>query len=300
MISCAINKYIYVTIKKHSKLFSEKYRLNYSETEEINSISKIKNQIIKECIKYSKINDNIYISTIADIPGSSGLGSSSSFCAGLINVLESYRGVKLSKKKLVQLAIFIEVNKLRKPIGIQDHFPPVYGGFNYYKFYKKNKYEIRKIKRKSIFKKNIFNNLLFFWTGVSRSSEDVLYEQKRKNNMNNKYLNDIKNIADSAYQKLQKGKMEINEFGYLLDESWKLKKKLSSKVSNHYIDEAYEIGKKSGANGGKILGAGNGGFLLLSSERKNHEKIIKNMKKLNLRSVNFDICDKGSEIILKN
>ena len=300
VISCAINKFIYVTIKKHSNLFNEKYRLNYSETEEVNSISKINNSIIKECIKNSKIKDNLYISTIADVPGSSGLGSSSSFCVGLINVLNKYQGMSISKEKLAKLAINVEVDKLKKPIGIQDHFPPVYGGLNYFKFLDNRKVLKKTIFIDNYFKNKIFNNLVFFWTGVSRLSEDVLLEQKNNNHSNINNLNKIKDITDYVYKKIINKTLNIDEFGYLLNESWIIKKRLSSKVSNDKINEAYELGIKSGALGGKILGAGNGGFLIFSCKEKNRLNLIKNLKKINAKNIDFKPYERGSEIILKS
>ncbi len=300
VISCAINKFIYVTIKNHSNLFDEKYRLNYSETEEINSLYQIKNSIIKECISNSKIKDPLYISTIADVPGSSGLGSSSSFCVGLINILRKYKGLHTSKEGLAKLAIDIEVNKLNKPIGIQDHFPPTYGGLNYFKFMDNKKILKKNIKIDNYFKKKIFDNLIFFWTGVSRLSEDVLLEQKKNNSSNNHNLTRIRDITDYVYKKLITKNISIKEFGYLLNESWKLKKKLSSKVTNPKINEIYELGINSGAIGGKILGAGNGGFLIFASEKEYHSRIINNMKKLNVKNIQFKPYERGSEIILKN
>ena len=297
-ISCAIDKYIYVTVKKHSNIFDEKYRLNYSKTEEVSSLNKIQNAIIRESVKYSKIRDPLYISTIADLPGSSGLGSSSSFCVGLLKALYKYRKIKLSKKQLAYLSCLIEINTLNKPMGKQDQQPAVYGGLNYYKFNKDETINITKVPNQNNFKNIIFNNLIFFWSRISRSSEKVLIEQKKNIMVNKDYLDKIKNNTEYVYNLIKKNNYNIEEFGKRLDYSWQLKKNLSSNVSNDFIDEAYELAINSGGIGGKILGAGSGGFLMILAKKENHYKIKRNMKKLNMKDVSFKIADSGSNTII--
>lgn len=295
VVSTSINKYIYVSVKKHSDLFKEKYRLNYSETEITNTKNQIKNNIIKETLNYMNIEDSLYISTIADIPGSSGLGSSSSFCVGLVNCLYKYKGINASSRIIANTAANIEMNILNKPIGKQDHYAAAIGGFNYFKFMKDESVLIKKIN--SIFLKKIFDNSLFFWTGDSRNAEDVLSDQLKNKNKNSENLSKIKDLSDK-YKKIYKLKLfSIKQFATDLNFSWNLKKKLSGKISNDKIDKAYETALINGASGGKILGAGNGGFLLIIANKKYHQGIIQSLKKINFKLVDFSYSNYGTKLI---
>ena len=295
VVSTSINKYIYVSVKKHSDLFKEKYRLNYSETEITNTKNQIKNNIIKETLNYMNIEDSLYISTIADIPGSSGLGSSSSFCVGLVNCLYKYKGINASNRIIANTAANIEMNILNKPIGKQDHYAAAIGGFNYFKFMKDESVLIKKIN--SIFLKKIFDNSLFFWTGDSRNAEDVLSDQLKNKHKNSENLSKIKDLSDK-YKKIYKLKLfSIKQFATDLNFSWNLKKKLSGKISNDKIDKAYETALINGASGGKILGAGNGGFLLIIANKKYHQGIIQSLKKINFKLVDFSYSNYGTKLI---
>lgn len=295
VVSTSINKYIYVSVKKHSDLFKEKYRLNYSETEITNTKNQIKNNIIKETLNYMNIEDSLYISTIADIPGSSGLGSSSSFCVGLVNCLYKYKGINASSRIIANTAANIEMNILNKPIGKQDHYAAAIGGFNYFKFMKDESVLIKKIN--SIFLKKIFDNSLFFWTGDSRNAEDVLSDQLKNKHKNSENLSKIKDLSDK-YKKIYKLKLfSIKQFATDLNFSWNLKKKLSGKISNDKIDKAYETALINGASGGKILGAGNGGFLLIIANKKYHQGIIQSLKKINFKLVDFSYSNYGTKLI---
>ncbi len=295
VVSTSINKYIYVSVKKHSDLFKEKYRLNYSETEITNTKNQIKNNIIKETLNYMNIEDSLYISTIADIPGSSGLGSSSSFCVGLVNCLYKYKGINASSRIIANTAANIEMNILNKPIGKQDHYAAAIGGFNYFKFMKDESVLIKKIN--SIFLKKIFDNSLFFWTGDSRNAEDVLSDQLKNKHKNSENLSKIKDLSDK-YKKIYKLKLfSIKQFATDLNFSWNLKKKLSGKISNDKIDKAYETALINGASGGKILGAGNGGFLLIIANKKYHQGITQSLKKINFKLVDFSYSNYGTKLI---
>ena len=158
ILSCAINKYIYVSVKKHSKLYPEKIRLNYSETEQVQSVDKIKNPIIKACLEYLELDDNLYISTVADAPGSSGLGSSSTFCVGLLNALYAYKGKTVNRNKLAEVAANIEIEILKRPIGKQDHYAAAFGSINFFKFYANENISIMPVDENSQNIKLIFNH----------------------------------------------------------------------------------------------------------------------------------------------
>ena len=170
VLSSAINKYIYVSVKKHSKLYSEKIRLNYSETETVNDVEKIKNPIIRTCLKFLEIDDNIYISTVADAPGSSGLGSSSTFCVGLLNALYAYKGQKVNSNRLAKEAAKIEMEILKRPIGKQDHYAAAFGSINFFKFNSDDSVSIKPVDETSRYTKMIFESLITFYTHQNRDA----------------------------------------------------------------------------------------------------------------------------------
>jgi len=194
VVATAINKFIYVTVKNHEPLFNENYRLNYSETEKINSLSKIKNNIIRECLRLVKIKPPIYISIVSDVPSHTGLGSSSSLIVGLLNALYVTKGIFKTPNELAQLACRIEINILKQPIGKQDHYVSAYGGFAEFKFLKNNKVKVKKIKNNILTK--IFRSSVIVWTGQYREAKLILKDQKKRikeNFFRLKLLNQISN-----------------------------------------------------------------------------------------------------------
>lgn len=296
VISFSINKYIYISLKNHEDIFNEKFRFNYSKTEICNSISKIQNDIIRESIKFFNYKGKLYINTISDVPSSSGLGSSSSFAVGLVIAFNKFLGIKISSRKILEQAINLEVKILNKPIGLQDHYGCYYSGLKYLKFLNNNKVILKKIK---INKKlnNILQSLQFFWTKIQRNSETVLKEQNNRYKINKENLLRIRSINETVFKKIKKNDYNINCIGKFLDESWNLKKKLSSNISNPFIDKAYNLAKINGALGGKILGAGNGGFIMILSKKKYHKKISNALSNMGLHETFFKINNKPITII---
>ncbi len=298
VISTSINKYVYVIVKKQDPLYFEKYRLNYSETEIVNEVKKIKNPIIKACIEYLKIKDNLYIGTIADVPSSTGLGSSSSFCVGLLNALYAYKGIKISKKELAKQAFHIEVNILKKPIGKQDHYASAFGGINYIKFKSNENVIIKKINKNKNNYRNLFKSISFYWSGKMRSADNVLQDQNKNKMKNKNKLTIIRNMTKQFNDLLLTKKLNLNEIGNLIDNSWKLKRELSAKISNKKIDQIYNIAKINGAFGGKILGAGGGGFLMIISPPHKINIIKKSIEKFKFEKIDFKMENTGSIIVL--
>ena len=236
VISAAINKYVYVVVRKHSELYNINYRLNYSKSENVNYVNGIKNKIIKACIKFTKTKGPIYISTFSDLPDKSGLGSSSAFTVGLLNALYSFQGKKINNFKLAQLAYIIETKILNNPIGKQDQYAAAVGGFNKINFYRNNKVSINKI----LFKKNIiklFDSMLLVWTGLRRDNTKVLKNQKKNFNKNFNYLLIIKDIASEVFLKIKS--INVKKFSFFLNKSWDEKKKLSKKILTKKI---YRLG----------------------------------------------------------
>lgn len=294
VLSLAINKYIYVSIKQHSELFQEKFRLNYSKTELTSNAATIKNEIIRETLKFLNIDQKLYISTIADVPMMTGLGSSSSFCVGLLKALYSMKKIDVSPAQLAYEASFIETKLVKSPIGIQDHYPAVYGGVSMYIFKKMNKIEIKPINLNNQNLKTLNDGMLVFWTGMQRSASKILIHQKKKVKALSPDLDKLKELTLELYETLNEKKINLKKIGELIDYSWQIKKKFTNKISNTLIDSAYFQAKKNGAYGCKILGAGGGGFLLVIAEKKYHKKIIDKLSLSGLNHQKFRVVFTGS------
>lgn len=277
VISTGINKYVYVTVKKHNPLFNENYRLNYSETESVKNLKDIKNDIIRECLKLVHVKPPIYISVISDIPGYSGLGSSSSFTVGLLKALFFIKNEKKSQKEIAELACRIEIDILKNPIGKQDQYAASFGSFANYKFLKNGKVSVFKFNNKKIIK-IIFSNCLLVWTGKFREAKTVLLDQKNRRLLNKDYLRSMNNLTEHGLNLLKK-KFNLKSFLELIKKSWYLKKKLSNRVSSKEIDKFYNNCVVHGAIGGKLLGAGGGGFFLLFFTKKKKKKLTTFLKK---------------------
>lgn len=296
VLSTSIDGYIYVTIKKHTKLFDEKIRLNYSETELTSNVEEIKNPIIRECLKFLNIDDSIYISTVADSPASSGLGSSSTFCVGLLNALYKYKGISISTGRLAEEAAHIEIDVLKRPIGKQDHYAAAYGGVNYFRFYADGSVVVKSL---SILKKAIsmiFDSMLSFWTRTSRQSDSILSEQDKNNQKNEYILLKMRQQTKELMLMLSNTNFNIKDFGKLIHEGWMMKRSLASSVSNSLIDGYYNIALKNGAFGGKISGAGGGGFLNVFADKNNHGKIITSLEKEELVCYKFNSDSLGTTV----
>ena len=297
VISTSINSYLYVTLKKQTELFEEKYRLNYSETERVNNLEDIQNPIIKECIRFLEIDDRLYISTISDSPGSTGLGSSSAFCVGLLNALFKFKGETISAGSLADLAAHIECDILKRPMGKQDHYAAAYGGINYIRFYDDETVTIRPINMSSDSITKFSDSISMFYTGVTRASESILKEQDDNNKSNVAVLTKMKNQASELSKILLSDNFSVEQFGSLMHKGWECKKSLASKISNNSIDKCYKDALDSGAIGGKISGAGGGGFLILISTSPKNEKITSSMAKHGLVKYNFGLDSSGTTVV---
>lgn len=296
VFSTTIDSYIYVSVKTHSELYPERIRLNYSETEQVNSIDEIDNQIIRESLRFLKIDERIYISTVADSPASSGLGSSSAFCVGLLAALYKYKGERASAGQLAEEAAHIEVNILKKPIGKQDHYAAAFGGFNFFRFNSDNTVDIKPTQLPSVFRTEISKHFLTFWTGITRSADSILQEQNSNHEKNKEMLTLMRNQAEKIHNLINKNEMSVQSFAKTIHEGWLMKKNLASSVSNSSIDKAYTAALEKGAWGGKISGAGGGGFLSVFAPPQHHEKIIQTLEQLGLKHCRFNFSVTGPEI----
>jgi D-glycero-alpha-D-manno-heptose-7-phosphate kinase len=261
VLSSAIDKYLYVQVKRHGSLFREQYRLNYSETETVDRLSAIKNDIGRECLKLLKVEPPIYISTVADVPASSGLGSSSTFAVGLLNALHALQGERVSVGQLAEEAGHLEIDVLKRPIGKQDHYAAALGGLNYLSFHADGRVTLEPQHLPDGTIDRLFEHLLLFFTGIRRDAAEVLTDQKKNTASQMANLTAMREQAEELRALLQKG-LDIHQFGNVLDAGWQLKRQLASGISNDQVDTWYKSAREAGAVGGKLCGAGGGGFLL--------------------------------------
>jgi D-glycero-alpha-D-manno-heptose-7-phosphate kinase len=292
-ISCAINRYVYVTVKFHNN-FQEKYRLNYSITENVKSVDKIKNLRIREVINKLKITKPLYINTFADIPANSGLGSSSSFTVGLIHALSKLDNKNFSKKKMAEMAYSIEAKITNNSLGKQDHYIASFGGIKHI-VYKKKKILVSSIilDKKKI--KYLFDRILLIWTNKSRLSHNILKDQKINIKKNYTRLILLNKFTKDFLTQIKKQKLNLKKIGEIISETWNLKKSFSKFVTNENINRIYNQIIKDLSYGGKLLGAGNGGFLLSMFDLKKKNKIIRSLKKYQHINVKLD---KNGTVIL--
>lgn len=289
VISTTINKFVYVFLNKK---FENDIRVSYFKNENCLHSKQIKHNIIRESLSFFKLNKGIELVTCSDIPSSgSGLGSSSSLTVGLLNALYYRQGNPVSKDTLARKAYYIEHDMCQKNIGLQDQFNASFGGFKEYKFYKDKKVKISKINISKKRLKDFKDQIILFYSGINRKAEKILdFDDLQKKKQINKK---IKLLTKEFKFELEKG--DINRIGEIIHESWILKKSVNKKISYDKFDYYYDLAKRNGATGGKILGAGGGGFFLFFADKCFHEKI---KKKLNMfRVIDFNFYDNGSKIL---
>ncbi len=292
-ISCAINRYIYVTVKFHNN-YQQKYRLNYSKTENTNSINQIKNLRIKNVIRMLKIKKPLYINTFADVPANTGLGSSSSFTVGLIKALSKLKNENYSKKKIAEMAFKIEKKITNNSVGKQDHYVSSYGGLNFIK-YKRNGVRVYPLKLSKKNQSIFFRKMMLVWTKKSRSAANILKDQKSNVKRNVNFLKKMNQYTSQfKYEILQKKLSTIKLFE-IINNTWKIKKSLSKLITNKKIDKLVSSLERKGAKVGKLLGAGNGGFVLIHVEKKNKKRLIQELSKK--VCLDFELEKNGSEIL---
>jgi len=296
VVSTAINKYIYVTVKKHGEIFNEPIRLNYSKSEQVSRIDEIENNIARECIRFLEIDPPIYISTVGDLPASTGLGGSSSFAVGLLNALHAYRGEKVSAGQLAEEASHIEIDILKEPIGKQDQYAAAFGGFNVYFFKRGGNVSVEPVRLGNGNLSALFGQMLMFWTGHQRDSSAVLAEQQRNTPNKMESLLRMRNQAMQIQQLLCNGHGDLEEFGRILDEGWQLKRQLATTITTGQIDTWYRLARQAGALGGKLCGAGGGGFLLFLVPSDRQQAVRGALAELGEVTVGAEVH--GSQILL--
>ena len=297
VVSTTIDKYIYITARYLPSFFDYKYRIVYSKVETVNKVKDIQHIVVRNLIKESKIKKGIELHYDGDLPAKSGMGSSSSFIVGCMNVFLSLNKESTDKKYLAKTSLNFEQNILKEVVGSQDQVAGSYGGFNSIKFNTDGSFIVKPIKLKKTIKEKLNKRLFLVFTGYQRRAHDFasLYVKDLSTNKIPE-MNSIHEHVTLSKEYLAKGKLD--DFGYLLHESWSKKKELSKHISSNFIDNLYEKGLKNGAIGGKILGAGGGGFLLFYVDEKKIPKFIKSLK--NYTVIPFKFENKGSKIIFNN
>src|SRR5215471_3548012 len=262
VLSTAIDKYTYVTVKRHGEVFDEKVRLSYSKSESVATVDEVENNIARECLQFLQIDTPIYISTVGDLPASTGLGGSSSFAVGLLNALHAYRGERVSAGQLAEEASYIEIDVLKQPIGKQDQYAAAFGGLNCFSFKPGGGVIVEPQRLVNGALITLFEQFLTFWTGHQRDASAVLTEQKANTAQK---MQSLMKMRDQVYELqgvLGNGHCDLQAFGRILDDGWQLKRQLASTITTDQIDAWYRRGREAGAWGGKLCGAGGGGFLL--------------------------------------
>ncbi|MEG0834602.1 MAG: GHMP kinase [Hydrogenoanaerobacterium sp.] len=291
VLSTTINKYMYISVHPY---FDKHYTaLKYSENEIVDDVAKIKHKIFN-CVLNQMNISGVEISSTADVPAGTGLGSSSTFTVGLLHTLSCYQGKYTSKAKLAEAACDVEINKLGAPIGKQDQYAAAFGGLNFIRFNRDGSTSVSPIVMQPQTYAKLEQNLMMFYTGTSRSANSILSEQKKNMSQEDKTQNLIQMCKLAEDMKAALEANDLSGFGKIMNDSWKLKRTLASGISNPDIDCAYELAMQNGALGGKLLGAGGGGFLLFYCEPQNQEKV---RIALGLKQMDFRFEHDGTSVV---
>jgi D-glycero-alpha-D-manno-heptose-7-phosphate kinase len=293
VLSTTIDKYLYVVVKRQIGIVEFKYRINWSRVEFRNSIDEIEHPIVREALKYFEIDFPIEISTFADIPANTGLGSSSAFAVGLVHALRALKGQTTTKYSLASDAAMIEVDILGRTMGKQDHFASAYGNFNVFTFNVNETVTVDPVFYRPEAWEELQKNLMLFYTGLKRDASEVLISQNDATPSKHDVLVKMKGLVQPLREVLSKGD-DLRQVGEILHEGWMMKKSLTKEISTTGIDQNYLSARNAGAIGGKILGAGGGGFLLFYVEQDKQAAVARALPGLSHIKMGFD--SSGSRI----
>ena len=296
VLSTAIDKYVYVSINRK---FDGGIRLAYSKTEEVQSLEEIEHELLRAAFEMLGMRGGVEITTTADIPSrGTGLGSSSTFTVGLLNAMSAYLGKHISANELAERSCEVEIDRCGQPIGKQDQYAAAFGGFNLVEFRADDSVNVSPIIMRRDIQDLLEQRIIVFYTGITRSASAILKEQSSESATDQKKQQALKRMVELAYimrDELSQG--HVDSFGHILDENWALKKTLSAGISSSAIDDWYMRAMGAGALGGKLLGAGQGGFMMFYAPRERHEDIA---NAVGLRQVRFGFEPLGSRILFYN
>ncbi len=293
VLSTSINKYMYIS--SHKYFYDNVIQVKYSQTETVEGLENIKHPLLRESIRKSGITGGIEISSIADLPSGTGMGSSSSFTVGLLHNLYAIRRQYVTIETLAKEACEIEIDILGAPIGKQDQYAAAFGGLNIIRFNKDGSVRVEPLYIKADVYQQLQDNLIMFFVGNQRKASDILTEQKQNSSSEDKFLilKEMVSLVDEMRDCLYRE--DLNDFGKILHHNWILKQRLASKISNDEINQIYNIGLQNGATGGKLLGAGGGGFMLFYCEKIKHPKLKEALKQF--KTLDFTFERDGSKLI---
>lgn len=296
VLSTAIESFMYIAVHR---FFENRIVLKYSSTENVASVDEIQHGLIRECMRITGVDEPVEITSFADIPSKgSGLGSSSSFAVGLISALRAYKGLPVTSEISAALACEVEIGRLGEPIGKQDQYAAAYGGINGITFHKDGSVTVEPIHLEREALRHMEEHLVMFYTGVVRSASGILQEQSRNTSDDRSkfaMLQDMKALGLQLRDSLLKG--DVDQIGPAMHEGWLMKKGLASKISLPEIDEAYEAALAAGATGGKLLGAGGGGFLLFYCPPANRPELLRRLSSLRVVPVKLEA--RGTRVLFQ-
>ena len=295
ILSTTISKYNYLTVRELPPFFDHKYRIRYFKSEYKNTIKEIEHPSVRECLKFLDFSKGIELVHTGDVPAMSGLGSSSAFSVGMLHSLYALKGEFVTKRKLALEAIDIEQNRIGESVGSQDQVAAAFGGLNIIEFMKNGQINVTPVTISSQRIKDLEKSIVIFFTGISRSASEIAQTQILESENKTKELDLMKDMVDEAVGILYSKQRNLDDFGHLLNESWQLKRSITQKISNDFIDSVYERGIKAGAIGGKLLGAGGGGFIAFYVNERKRKRLIEQMS--DLLHVPFHFDQMGSHII---
>ena len=293
VLSTTIRKYMYLTI--HNYFEKDKIVLKYSKTEIVDNYDQIEHRIFKQCLKDYDIK-GVELSSMADIPAGTGLGSSSTFTVALLQLLNTYKGTYQSKYKLAKDACEVEIDKLKEPIGKQDQFAAAFGGLKFYEFMPNGFVNVEPVVMAPESYKKLENNILMFYLGGTHSASEILKEQSKNVAEVDKAAVQKKMCDITCTLKAELQNNNVDAMGELLHENWMLKKTLASGITNPLIDETYDLAMAAGATGGKLLGAGGAGFMIFYVPDEKHEAVRNALS--NLREMDFEMDNSGTSIVM--
>lgn len=291
VLSTSINKYMFICL--HPYFEREKFRVKYSKSETVDSVAEIQHPVVRAILQQYGITDGIEITSTADIPSGTGLGSSSSFTVGLIHNVNTFQGKFITKRQLAEGACDIEIGKLHEPIGKQDQYAAAYGGLNIFRFESDGHVGVEPIHLQKKHMDELQQNLLMFYTGGQRSASEILTQLSQPSDKKLEIMRKMVSLVDEMRDGLYSG--DLQSFGECLHRNWLLKQQTANGISNEYLDKIYSLGLSAGAAGGKLLGAGGSGFMLFYCDKEHQSKLRAAMNPLKELSFKFD--HEGSKVV---
>lgn len=298
VLSTTINKYCYITCRYFPPFFDFNYQIRYTEQEHVKTIAEIRHPSVRACLLFAKVKERIEMQHNSDLPAMSGLGSSSAFTVGFLHAIYTLEGRALvSKMQLAKDAIHVEQDVIKENVGSQDQVAAAFGGFNKVEFGRSKEIWVSPVAVAPLTIKALQDHLMLFFTGFARNASEIAAEQIKNIGDKEKELQAMAAMVPEAIKILQAGVGRLKDFGRLLGESWEIKRRLSSRITNQHVDDMYNAARSAGALGGKLLGAGGGGFMLIFAEPEAQQKIKEKLGKF--LHVPFRFENDGSRVIFQ-